>query len=524
MTENSNSIGTALGSALLYPLKIARLRTLGVGTVLMGLWLIFFILGRPPVNSVSVIARLGAISVAIPLTGYYVRIIQRIVDNQITPPTFGQKRSLLFLGLKGLIIFLVFQRPEILQIFLAPLGELAGEISRNSWIALIVVAYIYPAAIGTFIRSGSMLSAFNPQRISSVLIKPDYVPKAIIAVVITIGYIFILTFVTEFGISRIGLFQSILIFLLTSFFLFYLRMIQHHVIGQIWQNISLERTPNVASDSMADQVSALRELYEQGLLTSEEYETKRRALEQIDQAPELDAPERLKSLEELHTQNVLTEKELEEKQQTALAEATGRPVNPETEELDYTRRLEELHRLYESDVLTEEEYETKRQEFKDAEWVFEDADGRREDLSEIYEIESITRGESKPDVTRELEAIYHLHATGLLTDEEFEEKRRDVLRTVTVTDASIDNINVDRRRLEQFELLHRLYEQGLFTDDDYEQKQRLLESDRGEPEAIPSRADADVTARFETLHRLYKLGLLTNDEYEAKKQELLELV
>lgn len=523
MTRNDDSIGTILGSALRYPLSGTRFGTFGAGGLLASLLLFFLTLSYwslrpeldPPLSVTWVpILTLGAILVSIPLTGYFVRVIRGVSAEQTKSPTFERRWALWSLGAKGLIIFVAFQRPETIRPFvsLIPfLGDLIGGPVQS--FTLPILFYIYPAAIGAFAQSGSVLSAFNPRSVASILFKPEYARRAVVVVGLSaLIYVFQAFLIV---VLVVGLDTLALALLLSGFSLFYLRMVQHHVIGQICRHVSLEGAAASAPDStldrtsLAEEANALGGLHERGLLTREEYETKRRALERIERAPGMNAPEQLKSLEELHERNVLTERELEEKQRAALVEASGRPIVA-PEGADRANRLDELRRLYESDVLDEDEYEAKRRELGDVAPAREDADRRREGF------------ESAP--AGELEAIYRLHAAGLLTDRELKEKRRDVLETVDVPKASADDAAVDRRRIDQLALLHRLYERGLFTDDEYERKRALLESDRTDHEPAGPRTDSEVIERFEALHRLYELGLLTDDEYAAKKRELLDRI
>lgn len=231
-----------------------------------------------------------------------------------------------------------------------------------------------------------------------------------------------------------------------------------------------------------------------------------------------DLHEKLTKLSELRNEGTITEEEYEKKKDALVK---GRDIGdlPEVkgseekkvwvEEDDDVPIFEQMDRY----VTAEKSISDENQDAARGSPYLSD-----ENESTTYEIEPEETTPSLDDKLKTLEEIRH---EGLITEEEYEEKRRELIGTVEDEPISVLPKNtVENERIKELE---ELYDEGLITEDDYNSKKKELLNQNGEEALSPPYENIPEDERIDELRELYNEGLITEEDYKYKIKNLTDI-
>ena len=168
-------------------------------------------------------------------------------------------------------------------------------------------------------------------------------------------------------------------------------------------------------------------------------------------------------------------------------------------ELGLWEQLQQLQQLHEHSVLTDEEFERKRRKI---------VSGPKTTSERTHDLGS----------PRQLRTLDQMRDQGVFSDQEFEHVRRE-LRPGTALERS-ENTFIEKPEpdlAKQFDQLEQLYKHGLLTEEEFKKKQRQLEPDREETLA---KLDSDTATQLESLRGLHESGVLSDEEFEQKQAKI----
>lgn len=178
---------------------------------------------------------------AIVINGYLLRVLRAAVEGDETPPRFGDWVDLFVDGLLVWVVqFVYIGIPSaILGVVVvsfvaigavvtsagAPVGPAAGvgvlvalAVILVAVAGLLAVAYLLPAALANFARTGDFVAAFHLRTIARAAFSVDYFVAVVLAIAVAVV---------------LGVVGGLLVFLLVGFFvLFYLQVVVYHLFGQ----------------------------------------------------------------------------------------------------------------------------------------------------------------------------------------------------------------------------------------------------------------------------------------------------
>jgi len=107
------------------------------------------------------------------------------------------------------------------------------------------------------------------------------------------------------------------------------------------------------------------------------------------------------------------------------------------------------------------------------------------------------------DSAQALRSLNELKNEGVLTDEEYERKKNQVLEEISSAES-------DTKPDEKIKQLTELKNEGILTDEEYERNKSQIER------------DAIIAEKIQKLDELKNEGILTDEEYEQKKNQILK--
>ncbi|MHB9286404.1 DUF4013 domain-containing protein [Halobacteriales archaeon Cl-PHB] len=146
---------------------------------------------------------------AVVLAGYYVQVVRSVRDGQVDPPTFDDWERLFGDGLRAILVIILYGIvPTMLValagifgamagvVALAPdgaatnlaavgvLGVVAGLFALAALLVGLVVWYVLPAALVTYVAEGSVRAAFDVGALRSIVTTGSYAEAWLLALVV----------------------------------------------------------------------------------------------------------------------------------------------------------------------------------------------------------------------------------------------------------------------------------------------------------------------------------------------------
>lgn len=279
--------------------------------------------------------------------------------------------------------------------------------------------------------------------------------------------------------------------------------------------------PAVNIRDLHEKLTKLLELKEEGTITEEEYEKKKDALVKgmdIGELPGVKVSARKKPAIEDDDEPVpeQVDKDIpawedifgeDEDATTRNPYASGKDnvTAPETGSIERTssldNKLKTLEELRQEGLITEEEYEEKR--------------GGLIGISKKESASVPTKNIAGNEKIKELDELYD---EGLITEEDYESKRKELLNQTEEEVPSLPSQKfTDDERIDD---LRELYNEGLITEDDYKYKVRELtdtQEQKSSPNVIPGKMNDEMLTE---LNELKEQGLISEEDYEFKKAQL----
>lgn len=290
------------------------------------------------------------------------------------------------------------------------------------------------------------------------------------------------------------------------------------------------KEPAINIEDMHEKLTRLLELKEEGSLSAEEYEEKKDALVQgmdIGELPELKGSPKKKMpiedepvLQQVEKHMPLDKDISDENQDTMLntpslfdeGESTINEIASEEGEpsTESEDKLKILEEMEREGLITEEDYESKKKELIGTD--------EKETAS------MLSKNISKDERVRELQELYDQE---LITEDDYKQKLKELTTLDTESLSSDEGETVpmssdDATKDERVKELKELYDQGLITEDDYGYKLKELTGEQAEtlfPD-IPSER-GDKNDKLSELNELKERGLISEEDYEFKKAQLL---
>ncbi len=283
-----------------------------------------------------------------------------------------------------------------------------------------------------------------------------------------------------------------------------------------------EPEPTINIRDLHEKLTKLVELKEEGTITEEEYEKKKDALvkgRDVGDLPGAKGSAKKKPFIEDDDEPILeqTDKDIsteenifDENQDTVTGDPylssedkiTTREIGPGERTPLPSDKLKTLEELWQEDLITEEEFEEKRKGLI----------GALEEESDPVSSKNAIENEK----VLELDELYD---EGLITEEDYESKRKELLNEEETTSLPPKEFTDDDRIGE----LRDLYNEGLITEDDYKYKIRELsdtQKQKSFPNVIPGEKMNDDM--LTELNELKEEGLISEEDYEFKKAQLLD--
>jgi len=171
---------------------------------------------------------------AILLTGYWVRVLEKTVAGDESPPEFTEWGDLFVKGLAGTAIGLAYAIvPTVIYsvvvfgligVGLGLGGDGGGLIAGIGFMTvfasiplMLIIYYIVPAGLTNYAREGSISAAFDMSAIKPVLLSTDYLlaalfPMAVAVVLMIVNSALILTVVGALLVPFVGFYANVAIF------------------------------------------------------------------------------------------------------------------------------------------------------------------------------------------------------------------------------------------------------------------------------------------------------------------------
>lgn len=139
----------------------------------------------------------------------------------------------------------------------------------------------------------------------------------------------------------------------------------------------------------------------------------------------------------------------------------------------------------------------------------------------VREVEAEEKMQQSDD--DKLKMLEEMRQEGLITEEDYERKKRKLMDITEEKPASMpsENIAEDESENEKVEELTELYNEGLITEEDYKHKLNELSSTRPQ-DLIPAPNEKEVEDdKLSELNELREQGLISDEDYEFKKTQLM---
>lgn len=226
-----------------------------------------------------------------------------------------------------------------------------------------------------------------------------------------------------------------------------------------------------------DKLKMLEEMRQDGLITEEDYESKKEAIikeEEKDYTLKSSEPtgfskglpteepsseEKSKMLEEMRDEGLITDEDYEIKKR-ALSDTTyEKPISLSEGNISNSEKIKELKELYDQGYITEEDYDYKLGELKgDRNVVLPSGDSLLKDIA-------------NDEKAKELKELYH---QGFVAEEDYKFKLKEIAKTKGEDNTSKDvpqGRNIENEKLLELE---EMKEEGLISDEDYAYKKAQI--------------------------------------------------
>lgn len=226
-----------------------------------------------------------------------------------------------------------------------------------------------------------------------------------------------------------------------------------------------------------DKLKMLEEMRQDGLLTEEDYESKKEAIikeEEKDYTLKSSEPtdfskglpteepsseEKSKMLEEMRDEGLITDEDYEIKKR-ALSDTTDeKPISLSEGNISNSEKIKELKELYNQGYITEEDYDYKLGELKGDRNVVLPSD------------DSLPKDIANDEKAKELKELYH---QGFIAEEDYKFKLEEIAKTkgegITSKDIPQER-NIENEKLLELE---EMKEEGLISDEDYAYKKAQI--------------------------------------------------
>lgn len=231
-------------------------------------------------------------------------------------------------------------------------------------------------------------------------------------------------------------------------------------------------------DSSGDELQTLDEMMQEGLNTEDDYENKRNNIIGTDEEGTVSMPsknlstgaedkvlmpsegigkdKKVKELEELYSEGLITEDDYKSKRDKIIGRNEEETVSEPEESINKDEKIKELKELYDEGLITQEDYENKRKE-----------------IINIHEEKKIlipSKNISNDEKVKELNDLYN---EGIITRDDYEYKLKELtsIQKHTSHDISTSQSEIQNEKLLE---LNELKEQGLISNEDYEFKKSQL--------------------------------------------------
>jgi quercetin dioxygenase-like cupin family protein len=303
--------------------------------------------------------------------------------------------------------------------------------------------------------------------------------------------------------------------------------------------VSEEQPVNI--EELHDKLTKLTQLKEEGAISEDEYEEKKDALvkgQNIGLLPETKgkfSEEIPTEMEETETESAYenvagyekhsseteasgsTSENIEEST-SDLSEETSLVTNKEailseetTVDEDKLKMLEEMRQ---DGLITEEDYESKKEAIIKKEEM--------DDTLKSSEPTDFSKGlpTEVPSLEEKSKMLEEMRDEGLITDEDYEIKKRALSDTTYEKPISLSEGNISNS--EKIKELRELYNEGYITEEDYDYKLGELKDDRNtvlpSGDSLPNDIANDEKA--EELKELYHQGFIAEEDYKFKLEEI----
>jgi len=226
-----------------------------------------------------------------------------------------------------------------------------------------------------------------------------------------------------------------------------------------------------------DKLKMLEEMRQDGLITEEDYESKKEAIikkEEKDDTLKSSEPtnfsegltteepsseEKSKMLEEMRNEGLITDEDYEIKKR-ALSESTDeKPISLSEENISNSEKIKELKELYNEGYITEEDYDYKVGELRGDRNVVLPSD------------DSLPKDIANDEKAKELKELYH---QGFIAEEDYKFKLEEIAKTkgegITSKDVPQER-NIENEKLLELE---EMKEEGIISDEDYAYKKAQI--------------------------------------------------
>jgi quercetin dioxygenase-like cupin family protein len=239
-----------------------------------------------------------------------------------------------------------------------------------------------------------------------------------------------------------------------------------------------------------------------------------------------DLHEKLTKLLELKEEGTISAVEYEEKQDALMrGEGIGELPEPKSP-VKYKTQIEEEpigEQAKEEHIQTEEEHipADENVSYEDQDTLLNMSSLYDETEPAVHEVEA----EEKVPQTEDdkLKMLEEMRQEGLITEEDYESKKRKLTDITEEKPASMpsENIVEDESEDEKVEELKELYNEGLITEEDYKHKLGELSSPKPQ-DLIPAPNKEEVEDdKLSELNELREEGLISDEDYEFKKTQLM---
>ena len=226
-----------------------------------------------------------------------------------------------------------------------------------------------------------------------------------------------------------------------------------------------------------DKLKMLEEMRQDGLLTEEDYESKKEAIikeEEMDDTLKSSEPtdfseglpkevpsseEKSKMLEEMRDEGLITDGDYEIKKRALSTTTNEKPISLSEGNISNSEKIKELRELYNEGYITGEDYDYKLGELKgDRDVVIPSGDSLLKDIA-------------NDEKAKELKELYH---QGFIAEEDYKFKLEEIAKTKGEGSTSKDvpqERNIENEKLLELEEMKK---EGLISDEDYAYKKAQI--------------------------------------------------